>query len=355
VPKIDSSKLNLTKVSAGQFEGLYRNVLNSITNPLFLKNSEHTWILINDAFCELLGMERNDLIGKSDYDYFSEEQADIFWEKDNKVLLTGKPNINEEELTNKEGEKFTILTSKVRIEDEEGRNYILGTITDISQMKFDEIQLEKKNIQINAQKQEIESLVREVHHHTEQSLQIITKVTSLLADKISDTNTSEILTDLNNWIESLTSLHHYLYTSVNVSSINITEYLEELSRDMLEKEKHNIDLSINAKPVLIELKYLMPLGLIINELMLTCRNAFSSMKEKIRVEISLTADHDHLKLQFAAEKPFIDSHEVEKDVNVVDLIGVLVDHMDGTLSLEPSADSLSIYLENIKVSEKSLY
>ena len=104
--KIDSGKINLSQNGKGQFEELYRNVINSITNPLFLKDDEHRWILVNDSFCQFLGMERDKIIGKSDYDHLPKEQADVFWEKDDLVLKTGNPNINEEELTNRDGQKI---------------------------------------------------------------------------------------------------------------------------------------------------------------------------------------------------------------------------------------------------------
>ena len=251
--------------------------------------------------------------------------------------------------------KFTILTSKVRIEDDQGKYYILGTITDISDMKFDEIQLEKKNIQVNAQKKEIESLVREVHHHTEQSLQIITKVTSLLVDKISDAKSSAIITDLNDWIDSLISLHQYLYSSVNVSSINLTEYIENLSKDLLTENNKVVDLVINAKPISLELKYLMPIGLVINELLLTCQHAFGSSSDSVRVEISVIADHQQLRMKFTTEKPFINQAEKEKEINAVDLIKVLVDHMNGELNLDPNGDAISLKLDNIRVTEKTYF
>jgi PAS domain-containing protein len=74
-------------------------ILNYIRDPIFVKDSNHRLILVNDAECDLAGHTREGLMGKTDYDFFPKEQVDIFWQKDDEVLETGKENINEEEIT----------------------------------------------------------------------------------------------------------------------------------------------------------------------------------------------------------------------------------------------------------------
>lgn len=46
------------------------SVLNSVADPLFVKDEEHRWTVLNDAFCQMLGKPRDELLGKSDYDFF---------------------------------------------------------------------------------------------------------------------------------------------------------------------------------------------------------------------------------------------------------------------------------------------
>lgn len=58
------------------------SILNSITDPLFVKDRQHSWVFVNDALCQFIGYERAELIGKSDYDFFCKREADIFWERD---------------------------------------------------------------------------------------------------------------------------------------------------------------------------------------------------------------------------------------------------------------------------------
>jgi PAS domain-containing protein len=45
-------------------------IFNSITDPIFVKDRMHRLILVNDAECKLAGRSREDLLGRTDYDFF---------------------------------------------------------------------------------------------------------------------------------------------------------------------------------------------------------------------------------------------------------------------------------------------
>jgi|GEM_PF-3385591 len=58
-------------------------IINKVTDPIFVKNRRHEWILINDAFCRFLGCDRQELIGKSDYDFSPHLKLISFGKKTN--------------------------------------------------------------------------------------------------------------------------------------------------------------------------------------------------------------------------------------------------------------------------------
>jgi PAS domain S-box-containing protein len=74
-------------------------IINSIGDPMFVKDRQHRFILVNDAFCAVTDHTREEFIGKTDYDFFPREQVDVFWEKEELVFQTGKENVNEELIT----------------------------------------------------------------------------------------------------------------------------------------------------------------------------------------------------------------------------------------------------------------
>lgn len=116
-------------------EGFLMNIINSIADPIFVKDINHKWVLLNDAFCTFIGHSRQELLGKSDYEFLPKEQADIFWKKDEEVLKSGETNINEELITNFKGELRTIVTKKSVYSDNLEQKYIVGIIRDITEMK----------------------------------------------------------------------------------------------------------------------------------------------------------------------------------------------------------------------------
>ncbi len=106
-------------------------IIDVLATPVFVKDREHCWLLVNRALCEFMGHSRAELIGKSDYDFIPREQADVFWQKDDFVFTTGEENENEEELTTQSGEVRTIVTRK-RLINVAGTPLLVAVITDIT-------------------------------------------------------------------------------------------------------------------------------------------------------------------------------------------------------------------------------
>ncbi len=127
----------------------YNNILNAVDDPIFVKDSHHRWIILNDRLCELMGHTREELIGKSDFDFFPEDQAQIFWEMDDLLFKTGKTNVNEEEIT-WGGKIHSISTKKSLFRDPAtGEKLLAGAIRDITDRKRMEKELIAKNRELN--------------------------------------------------------------------------------------------------------------------------------------------------------------------------------------------------------------
>ena len=123
-------------------------IINSIGDPLFVKNRQHQFVLVNNAFCALSGRSCEDLLGRMDYDFFPAEQVDVFLEKDERVFETGKENVNEETITDSQGVDRTIITKKTLYTDISGNRFIVGIIRDITERKWAEEELQKTNRQL---------------------------------------------------------------------------------------------------------------------------------------------------------------------------------------------------------------
>ncbi|WP_050429748.1 PAS domain-containing protein [Chondromyces crocatus] len=119
----------------GPAEFLQR-VIDTIPDPIFVKDRQHRWIAVNEAYCGLHGREAEELLGRSDPDYHPAEEATVFWEHDDRVFASGAPDENEEVVTNAEGALRTIWTRKFPLRDEAGEVAgLCGIITDVTRMK----------------------------------------------------------------------------------------------------------------------------------------------------------------------------------------------------------------------------
>ncbi len=158
----DVTEIKKAKEALEKSHEFLDKIVSTISEPIFVKDEQHRWVLVNDAFCNLLGKEKDELIGKSDYDYLPKEQADVFWEKDNYVLSTGNTDINEEVILNSKGENRIILTIKTLFKDEAGNKFVVGIIRDITEEK----EFERKIRELNA---DLDHRVRERTFELERS------------------------------------------------------------------------------------------------------------------------------------------------------------------------------------------
>ena len=110
-------------------------IIDTIADPLFVKDDQHRFVLVNRAECDLVGLQRHELLGKSDHDLFPKSEADVFWAKSQLVLNTGVENINEEVFTDLKGVGHTLSTKKTLFIDEKGGKRIVGVIRDITERK----------------------------------------------------------------------------------------------------------------------------------------------------------------------------------------------------------------------------
>ena len=122
---------------------ILEDIINAVGSPIFVKDRQHRWVLLNNAFCEFMGYPRETLLDKSDYDFFPKTEADVFWDRDELVFTTKKTNMNEERFTDARKVVHTVVTKKILHQNSQGEEYIVGVITDITELKEKEEKLQQ--------------------------------------------------------------------------------------------------------------------------------------------------------------------------------------------------------------------
>jgi len=118
------------------------NILDSFTDPLFVKDRKHRYVLVNIAESKLAGRRPEEMIGKTCFDFFPEEKADLYWKMDEAVFNTGMESTDEEYVTDDLGIARIMLTKKTQYIDEAGNQFLVGIARDITDIKRIDEQLQ---------------------------------------------------------------------------------------------------------------------------------------------------------------------------------------------------------------------
>ncbi len=119
-------------------------LLDSIPIPVFFKDVEGIYLGCNRAFEELVGLSAEKILGKTVYDVFPKDIADIYRNAD--IELFEHPGIQSYEavIPDRTGAKRDVIFTKATYNDKEGRLAgLIGTVHDITDRKKLEAQLLK--------------------------------------------------------------------------------------------------------------------------------------------------------------------------------------------------------------------
>ena len=125
-------------------------IIERVAHPIFVKDREFRWVLLNQAFCDMVGYTSEALLGRTDYDFFPAPQADFFRHKDLEMFTTGaQVTIDQEPITDADGQLHTLATTKVPLRDALGEvTHLVGIIHDITRLKAAEDALREANEQL---------------------------------------------------------------------------------------------------------------------------------------------------------------------------------------------------------------
>ena len=238
------------------------NILNSISNPIFVKDSNRKFVLINDAFTRLTGLEEHDIIGKDDHDFFPKAQADLFKTIDEAVLNTGEENFNEEKLLNPDGVTLTLNTGKNCTTDESGNRYIVGNIYDTTEKTQLIDNLKMSN-------QMLERYAHMISHDLKSPITTIRSFTQLLSKslgaKMTATETqyldfiSSSSARLFELVGKILDFSHLNMQELNLVKVDANELLADVQSDLIALNE-DADCSIDIENLPTELicdKYLL--------------------------------------------------------------------------------------------------
>ena len=111
------------------------NIINTIGDPVFVKDDKSQFILVNDAFCLNFNLPRVAIIGEKMADNFSSKVEEKILKSDREVLLTGVESISEETISLNNNDVKILSSKKTRFIDSNGDKFIIGVIRDLTEIK----------------------------------------------------------------------------------------------------------------------------------------------------------------------------------------------------------------------------
>ncbi len=217
---------------------------------------------VNNRFCEISGYSRDEIIGRSVWDFSGQADLQVIQEQ-MELRRQGFGGSYETVLTTKHGEEKHVIVSSEPVFAADGafRGSFM-VITDITERKLMEERLK-------GSLQEKEVLLKEIHHRVKNNLQIISSLLQLQSFHLQDKSSAGVLEDLESRIRAIAAVHEKLYQSESLMKIDVNEYIQDLAEHLFYSygpSTGGIGLIVDIKDISCGLDTAVPMGLIVSEL-----------------------------------------------------------------------------------------
>lgn len=110
-------------------------IMDNTTAVIYAKDCDGRYLMVNSRYEQIIGMVREDIVGKTDFDLFPADIATVLRANDQQVLQERSPIVFEERVIQKDGSR-DYISAKVPIYDTLGKSQaICGISTDITDQR----------------------------------------------------------------------------------------------------------------------------------------------------------------------------------------------------------------------------
>jgi len=240
-----------------------QTILNNMGDSVFVKDDQSRIILVNEAFCKMMGLSCEEIIGKTLAEEVTKEERESFLKIDRQVLADGIESIVEENMTVRGGTKKVLSTRKSRFVDGEGNKFLVCVVRDITEKKKAAEALRKRESELKDVVATRDRLFSIIAHDLRSPFNNITLLSELLEDSIkkndigqsqeylelinkTTSNTLSLLDNLLDWTKSQTGLRDFKSEKVNINKI-LSQTLE-LSKAIASTKNIGLNL-LQSEPI----------------------------------------------------------------------------------------------------------
>jgi PAS domain S-box-containing protein len=294
---------------------------------VFFKDDNIRSIQLSKNYEQMLGRPVPDLIGKTMHDLFPTPLAEKMVQDDLRILQKGKPIEVEEEL---DGRFYTTIKFPIR---RKSRPPLLAGFTiDITERKRAELALERSIA-------EKDVLLKELQHRVKNNLNVISSLLGLEMEKLSDERARQVFINAQSRIHSMSAIYEQLYSTAGIDRVDLNRYIKNLAFFLFETyvaDTRSVTLDIHTVKTILDIKRAVPVGLILNELIMNAlRHAFPDDR-KGRITVTLEEDGGAIELSVSDDGVGfpVGMNPDTCDSMGLNLIRMLTKQIDGEFSIE---------------------
>jgi two-component sensor histidine kinase/CheY-like chemotaxis protein len=193
---------------------------------------------------------------------------------------------------------------------------------------------------------EREVLLREVNHRVGNSLQIIASLLHLQAASAAEEDVKAALTNAMGRVAAVAQVHRRLYTSHDLKSVLLNQYLDALLEDLRRSAEGNrmSRLTLKAEPIEIDPDRAVAIGIIVNELVMNAvKYAYPDGAGPIHID--LAARHDELVLSIADNGVGLNAKTDPRSTGMGQrIVAAMASKLAATVERDPAHDGTRIVL-----------
>ena len=159
--KIKNQSLAIKAFEEDKEKSYLQNIIDTVADFIYIKDINSRFIQANKSVANNMGTTPDELIGKTDFDFYPKKLAQKFFEDEQKVIKSGQSVRNEVEPSiDQEGNKLIISTTKAPLKNASGK--IIGSIgigRNITAEKQAEEEVKKANEEIRLERNQLRTLI----------------------------------------------------------------------------------------------------------------------------------------------------------------------------------------------------
>ena len=240
-------------------------ILDAADVGICVTNDQGRFVRVNKAYCAIYGYSEQELIGQP-FTIVLPENIHKYAETLHREYLAGETEESngEWQVLDKQGNQKDVYVTAGRLTTEDGQQYKITTVTDVTERKQDVRKLTQAL-------DEKDSYAREIHHRVKNNINIISGLLYLQAEKVKDRPfVYDLFHESISRIKSLSLIHEQLYRNDNYTSINLKEYVHSLVGNVestFRDKAQQISIIQEISAIPLDVDKAIACGLVINEVL----------------------------------------------------------------------------------------